>query len=100
MVRWHRTIRITSGKNAEARQWANEITEFLNKKASQTSFQVFREEFGAPKALHWYADFENLTVLEQEMNKFQSDVEYFALIKKGSDLIIPGTSKDTLVRSL
>jgi hypothetical protein len=100
MVRWHRTVKITSGKVAEAREWANEITEFLNKKTSQTSFQVFREEFGAPTALHWYADFENLAVLEQEMSKVQSDVEYFALIKKGADAIIPGTGKDTLVRSL
>ena len=100
MVRWHRALRITAGKNAEARQWANEITEFINKKTSQTSFQVFREEFGAPTALHWYADFDNIAVLEQELNKFQSDPEYFALVKKGADLIIPGSAKDTLVRSL
>jgi len=85
MVRWHRTVKITSGKIAEAREWANGITEFLNKKTSQTSFQVFREEFGSPTALHWYADFENLAVLEQEMSKIQSDVEYFALICFGSE---------------
>jgi hypothetical protein len=99
MVRFQRVIKIKSGKLKEALEWAKEFRDFVNKKESRTTFQIFREEFGAPMAIHWFVDFENLAVLEQEMATLMSDEEYMAFVWKSADFIIEGTTKDTLLRS-
>ena len=99
MVRFQRTVKIQPGRHREANKWAKEIADFINNNESRTSYQVFREEFGIVSAIHWIADYENLAVLEQVMANLLSNEEYMALVNRSVDYIIPGTAKDTLLRS-
>jgi hypothetical protein len=99
MVRFQRVVTIKPGKRAEGNKWAKEIADFINNNESRASFQVFREEFGNVSAIHWISDFENLAVFEQVMANLLSKEEYIALTSRSADIIVPGTAKDSLLRS-
>jgi len=100
MIRWTRSARIaSSGKFAQAVQWAKEIAEFANKKYKvQTS--VYMDFFGEAGTIRWFNDYADLAALEKVRNQLMADQEYWQKVAKAADLFIEGSITDTVMRSL
>jgi hypothetical protein len=100
MIRFQRSSRTARGKGLEARQWAKEVTEYINGKHPESNLQVFAERFGDISALVWQADFDDLSALDKYQQSFDPDEGYWALINKATDFFIEGSVVDTVIESL
>lgn len=100
MVRFQRAVRISRGKVPEALKHSHELIEYINTKTPRpTKFQLFMERFGAPGTIYFVADYESLAGLESHQRELLSDEEYWAIVRRGADLFIDGSTKDTLMTS-
>jgi hypothetical protein len=100
MVRFERSARVARGKLLEARQWAQEITDYTNKNHPEAKFQVFSQRFGNIGQLSWQADFDDLAALDQYQASFDSDQDYWALVSKGTELLVEDSVRDTAYETL
>ena len=100
MVRFERSARVARGKLLEARQWAQEVTDYINKVHPEMKFQVFSERLGNIGKLSWQADFDDLATLDHYQASFDSDQEYWALVNKGTELLIEDSVRDTAYETL
>ena len=100
MIRWTRSARIaSSGKFAQAVQWAKEIAEFANKKYKvQTS--VYMDFFGEAGTISWFNDYADLAALEKVRNQLMTDQEYLKKLIQTADLFIEGSGYDTVMESI
>jgi NIPSNAP len=99
MIRWTRSARIAHGKFMEAIQWAKEIPEFINKKyGSQVT--VYLDSFGEFGTIRWFADYADLAALEKLNHQLMTDPEYLKRVMEGTDLVMPGSVFDTVMRSI
>jgi len=84
---------IKAGKNAEVRQVAQEIADYLNKNHSQVKVQIGNQVFGKVGKISWFADYESLAVYEEMAQKLQMDEAYQGIIAKLADILIEGSGK-------
>jgi len=100
MVRFERSARIARGKLLEARQWAQEIADYANKNHPEGKLQAFSERFGNIGKLLWQVDFDDLAALDQYNTSFTNDQGYWALVNKGTDLLVEDSVMDTVYETL
>ncbi|MFX0203681.1 MAG: NIPSNAP family protein [Candidatus Hodarchaeota archaeon] len=100
MIRWTRSLRISSGKyNQQAIQWAKEITEFLNKKY-KPQFSVYMDILGEGGTIRWFCDYADLATLEKVAEQIVQDQEYWQKVNQGSDFFMPGSVHDTVMSAI
>jgi hypothetical protein len=100
MVRFERSARVARGKLLEARQWAQEVTDYANKNHPEANVQAFSKRFGNIGKLSWQADFDDLAALDQYQVSFDSDQGYWALVSKGTELLVEDSVRDTVYETL
>jgi len=100
MVRFERSARVARGKLLEARKWAQEVTDYANKNHPEGKLHVFSERFGNIGRVSWQADFDNITVLDQYQQSFDTDQGYWTLVNKGTELLVEDSIKDTVYETL
>jgi hypothetical protein len=100
MLRFERSARIARGKLLEARQWAQEVTDYANKNHPEGKLQVFSERFGNIGKLCWQADFDDLAALDRYQASFGSDQGYWALVNKSAELLVEDSVRDTVYETL
>ena len=100
MIRFQRSIRTARGKGLEARQWAKEVTEYINGKHPESNLQVFAERFGDISVLVWQVDLGDLAALDKFQQGLNADEGYWAMLKKSYDLFIEGSVADTVFETL
>ena len=100
MVRFVRSGRVARGKLREARQWAQEVTDYANKNHPEGKLQAFSERFGDLAEVSWQADFEDLAALDQCQKSFDTDKGYWALVDKSNELFMEGSFNDTVYDTL
>lgn len=100
MVRFERSIRIARGKLREARQWAQEVTDYANNNHPEGKLQVFSERFGNIGRVSWQADFQDIAALDKYQESFDTDKGYWALINKSTELFVEDSLKDTVYETL
>lgn len=100
MFRLRRSGTVSRGKALEARQWAKEVTEYVNENYAPVSAQVYSEIFGDLGKVHWYIDYEDLATIEMYSARLLADEGYQVLLSKAADLFVEGSIRDTLIQSL
>jgi hypothetical protein len=100
MVRFERSARVARGKLLEARKWAQEIADYTNKSHPEGKLQAFSERYGNIGKLLWQVDFEDLATLDKYQVSFDSDQGYWALVNKGTDLLVEDSVMDTVYETL
>jgi hypothetical protein len=100
MLRFQRSARAKNGKFLEAIQAAKEVAGYINGKYPPASFQVFVERFGEFGTIYLQADYKDLASLESITAQIQADQEYWAHLKKAADLLIEGSSRETLMTAV
>ena len=98
MVRWVRTATANAGKLGPLVQWGKGVTDHINSKHG-ANLTMFVEQFGRPR-VHWAIDVGSLVELETLLKKVQSDEEYQKRLSTVGDLILSGSTHDTLVESV
>ena len=100
MIRWTRSVRISSGKYfPQAMQWAKEIAQFVEQKHKiQTS--VYMDIFGEIDTIRWFCDYENLSSMEKVRNQINMDEEYWQKVSQASEFITQGSVRDTVMQAL
>jgi hypothetical protein len=77
-VTWTRTLRAAPGKQAEARQWALEITAHVNSlNAGEVHLHVAR--FGDMTQVGWSVASDSLAQLEERQAKYLADETYLKM---------------------
>lgn len=97
MVRFFRKARSKDDTFPQAMQWSMEITEFLNAKYPEVSFQVFTEGFGDVNTIYWFNDYENLAEAEAFNAKLQADEEYWNRLAQVGELFVEASGEDTVM---
>ena len=100
MVRFERSARIARGKLLEARQWAQEVTDYANSNHAEARLQVFSERFGNLGRVSWQADFDDLAALDRYQQSFDTDQGYWALVNKSTELLIEDSIHDSVYETL
>jgi len=96
MIRFQRSIRVTRGNNAKAREWAKEVSDYINNKQPKSKVQAFSLRFGDMSTLVWHADFEDLASLDKFQQTLGADQGYWDLVNKATEFFIEGTTHDTV----
>lgn len=100
MVRFERSARVARGKQQEARQWAQEVTDYANSNHPEGKLQVLSERFGNLGRISWQADFDDLAALDRYQKSFDTDEGYWALLSKSTELFIENSVNDTVYETL
>lgn len=100
MVRFERSARVARGKLREARQWAQEVTEYANQNHPEAKLQVFSERFGSIGRVSWQADFADLAALDKYQQSFDTDKGYWELVNKSTEMFVENTFEDTVFETL
>ena len=91
MIRWTRSLRITSAKYfPQATQWAKEIAEFVSKKY-KIQVSVYMDTFGEIGTIRWFCDYADLATMEKVANQLNTDQEYWQKVAQASDFFIHGS---------
>ena len=99
MIKYIRSARAQAGKGREAVQWAREVADWLNAHQPGSNIQVFTEVFGASGTIYWLSDAEDLATIERLTAERQAPSDWQALTARGAELVLPGSMRDTLLRS-
>jgi len=86
-------------RTQEARQLAQEINEFVNKKHPRISSEAYIEKYGKIGTIYFIAKFDNIEHMEETMAATLADTKYQALAVKFYDLFIDGSTKMTLIET-
>ena len=77
MIRLIRKVRVAPGKQQEAIQWAEELSEYNKPKyGDRIETKVFFEIFGELSVMCWMVDSKDLATLESGFKEMQSDPGY------------------------
>ena len=99
-IRFHRTLQIIPGKQAEAAQASKATEQYLNSNSSEGTYTVYTEMFDNGGQVHWFSDYKDLATLESAFNKLGSDQGYQALIAKSRQFYVAGGLHDTVYRKM
>jgi len=100
MIKRQMIMRPKGPKLLEARQWAQELKEYFDKKYPQLASEIYTERFGNYLTLHFFSQFETLADLEKNVEEAESDEEYQALFMKGADLLVSDSVRAILLQTL
>lgn len=95
-----RSISVETGKNEDARKWAIEATNFLNKNYPGHNVQTYVEWFGSVGALHWSGDYENLAAWENLWSTLSGDTAWAELLEKSLGYFVAGSLSDLVVERI
>jgi hypothetical protein len=84
MIRFQRSLRAARGRNAEAIQWAKEVSDYVNSKHPNHKVQAFSSRFGDIGVLFWQVDFEDLAALDKFQQTLGVDQDYWDLVNKAT----------------
>ncbi len=98
-VRLERAAIIAPGKREEALQFAGEVTSYIGDTFG-TEVTWGLEIGGAFGRIHWYADYENLAEMEQDLVNTMSDEGYLKLTDDAEGIFLGGRTEDTLVYTM
>ncbi len=100
MIRWTRSLRVSSAKYMpQAMQWAKEIAEFVNKKYKM-QVTVYMDSFGEIGTIRWFCDYADLATMENATKELVKDQEYWQKVLQGSDFIMQGSVCDTVMNTI
>jgi len=94
------SVRPKFTKLLEARQWSQEMDEYMKKKYPQSTSEVYIERFGNTNTHHFISQFKDLAELEKVMAESQADQEFIDLYTKGADLFTDGSQRAILMEPL
>jgi hypothetical protein len=99
MIHFVRTVSIAPGKMAEAMTFAKEIASYSE---GLTGFKVEVSVpiAGNPSRIAWHLQYRDLTELEGAVGKIGADAKFAELSRAGSALMLPGSTLDTLWRTI
>jgi hypothetical protein len=97
LITFVRTSVAKPGKHPELLAHAKEIASVV-KRASGTEVSVGNSLFGTPGEIVWTSNYDSLAQLEERATRISSSAEYTAMLKKGEDLIVAGTTRDHIWR--
>ncbi len=100
MVRFERSGRIARGKLLEARQWAQEVTNYVNECHPEVTLQAFSQRFGNIGKVSWQADFDSLDALDKYQRSFDTDKGYWALVEKSTEFFVEDSFEDAIFETL
>ncbi|MCP4602749.1 MAG: hypothetical protein GY847_19910 [Proteobacteria bacterium] len=100
MYRLLRSVAVKSGAGAQALQLAQESADYINKKYPDVSIGTYVQLFGSLGKIVWIADYENLNLVEEIGQKLAMDDDYLTLLGNLGNLVIEGSWKDELFRSV
>jgi hypothetical protein len=83
----------------DARQWSQEINEYVNRKYPRLAQEAYFERFGDVYRIHFFSQAETLADLEKILAEIQTDKEYGAIFMRGQKLFVDGSSKVTILES-
>jgi hypothetical protein len=61
---------------------------------------VLRGVFGADGTVYWLGDAEDVATIERQIAEREADPQWQALVARGAGLFLPGSIRDTLLRSV
>ncbi len=100
MVRWTRSLRISSVKHyPQAVQWAKEIAELVNKKCN-TQVSVYVDSFGEIGTIRWFCDYADMAALEKVGKQLNTDQEYWQKVFQAADFIVRDSVCDTVMQAI
>jgi hypothetical protein len=100
MIRYMRSARSIYGKGGESIMWANEVAEYINSQYKEVKLSVFTARFGSTNKIYWYADAEDLAVLDRWQREIGSDRGYRDLRRKAIDLFVQDSVQDIVLSSV
>jgi hypothetical protein len=77
-----------------------DVASQINAKHPSVSFQVFVERFGNYGTVCLQADYKDLASLESIKAQIQADQEYRSHVSKAAELLIEGSTHETLLSSV
>ena len=95
-----RSARSIHGRGGEAIVWANEVTEYINAKYAEVKLSIFTARFGSMNNIYWYADVEDLAVLDRWQKQIGTDPGYRELRRKAIDFFVQDSVQDTVLSSV
>jgi hypothetical protein len=100
MIKAVRAMSVQSAKAREAVIFAKDVAEWLNTHQPGHDVRVFREIFGKNGTIYWTSEVEDLATLERLTAEREGDPEWQALLERAAGLFVPGSTRDTLLRSV
>jgi hypothetical protein len=93
------SLKPVGAKAQEARQFAKEVNDFINKKHPKISSEVYMEKYGEVGTIYFIALFESIGQMEETMAATGADEKYQVLATKGLGLFVDGSLKMTLMET-
>jgi hypothetical protein len=101
MVLLERQATVASGaKLAEAFTFSAQVTAHLNSKFPDHELKSWLQIGGVFATIYWTVEFPDMSDFEAVMGATLMDQEYLSIVAQASDCFLPGSVKDTLLRSL
>ncbi|MCE7733812.1 MAG: hypothetical protein GPJ54_02970 [Candidatus Heimdallarchaeota archaeon] len=98
MVLFTRRTTAKPGKYFDIIKWAKEIAEYVNNKHN-ISLSVYSQSYGENPngTIFWTANVESMSAFEDVSNALIQDEGYLALLSKGIELYVGGTTYDNFL---
>ena len=101
MIRFMRTVEVSEGKAAEAKQLAKEVTEYANTHFPEAKLQIFWQRFSVPTiTFYLMADHEDLASLDRWLEQINSDEGFRELNSRWVDIFIEGIAEIAVLASV
>jgi hypothetical protein len=100
MFRLQREALSKPGKFFDLVQLAQELHSHINKNYPEVNLQIFVEMFKDVGKVYWVTEYDNLDSYAEFNTKLMADQEFILLNRKTDGLVVDGSVKDTLMRSL
>ncbi len=101
MIVLQRQATVASGaKLLEAFTFSEQVTKHLNAKFPDHQLKSWLQIGGVFATIYWTVEFPDMTDFEAVTAATMVDMEYHSIVAQASDCFLPGSVKDTLMRSL
>ena len=98
MIRFIRTAAIAPGITLEAIGYAKEVAAYLETLGIST--QVMVPVGGNPQRIGWLYECDDMTALDEAMQRMNGDPGYHAMAPRGGPLFIGGSFEDAIWRTI
>jgi hypothetical protein len=99
MIAFNRTASIAAGKTASAIGFAHEIAAYM-KEAYKIELEILLPIGGNPQRIAWSTRYKDLAAFDAVSSKLLSDKHYWEMVGKATDNFIPGSTRDTIWRTI
>jgi hypothetical protein len=90
----------TGAKLLEAFTFSEQVTKHLSGKFPDHPVKSWLQVGGVFATIYWTLEFPDMTDFESVTNALMLDMEYHSIVAQASGCFLPGSVKDTLMRSL